>query len=205
MSDNPTHIKPSRPLRIVNPSANGSHHFFRGGRPIKLVIVGAISVIAILAFIASSIQKWLWMRQLGYTGVFWTLLSVRWELFCAAFVVALLYLWINLRLAARNGAISGGIRRSQGASFGRAHWRGSVRTLHKLLYCCCRSRRSWVMIADTAPTDDAPADGLHCKGCMDARCPHCRHEHTQPRQRPGVRCDRNPCQTLSVIHSSLSC
>ena len=44
------------------------------------------------------------MRQLGYAGVFWTLLSVRWELFCAAFVVALLYLWINLRLAARNGA-----------------------------------------------------------------------------------------------------
>jgi hypothetical protein len=85
------------------------------------------------------------------------------------------------------------------------HWRGSVKTLHKLLYCCCRSRRSWVMIAGTAPTDDAPADGLHCKGCMDARCPHCRHEHTQPRQRPGVRCDRNPFQTLSFIHSSLSC
>ncbi len=105
MSDNPTHIKPSRPLRIVNPGANGSHHLFRRGRPIRLVIVGAIAVIAILAFIASSIQEWLWMRQLGYTGVFWTLLSVRWELFCAAFVVALLYLWINLRLAARNGAI----------------------------------------------------------------------------------------------------
>jgi uncharacterized membrane protein (UPF0182 family) len=29
---------------------------------------------------------------------------VRWELFALAFVVALLYLWINLRLAARNGA-----------------------------------------------------------------------------------------------------
>ena len=61
-------------------------------------------LIAILAFIPSWIQKWLWMRQLGYAGVFWTLLSVRWELSCAAFVVALLYLWINLRLAARNGA-----------------------------------------------------------------------------------------------------
>ena len=45
----------------------------------RLVIVGAISVIALLAFITSWIQKWLWMRQLGYTGVFWTLLSVRWE------------------------------------------------------------------------------------------------------------------------------
>lgn len=43
------------------------------------------------------------MRQLGYAGVFWTLLSLRWELFCVAFVAALLYLWINLRLAARNG------------------------------------------------------------------------------------------------------
>jgi uncharacterized membrane protein (UPF0182 family) len=46
------------------------------------------------------------MRQLGYSGVFWTLLSLRWELFCAAFVVALLYLWSNLRLAARNSATS---------------------------------------------------------------------------------------------------
>ena len=70
----------------------------------RLAIIGAISLIAILAFIPSWIQKWLWMRQVGYSGVFWTLFSVRWELFCAAFVVVLLYLWINLRLAARNGA-----------------------------------------------------------------------------------------------------
>jgi uncharacterized membrane protein (UPF0182 family) len=49
-------------------------------------------------------QKWLWMREVGYSRVFWTLFSVRWELFCAAFVVGLLYLWINLRVAARNGA-----------------------------------------------------------------------------------------------------
>ena len=67
------------------------------------MIIGAISVIAILAFIPSWIQKWLWMRQLNYTGVFWTLFSVRWGLFGAAFVVALLYLWINLRVAAKNG------------------------------------------------------------------------------------------------------
>ncbi len=103
MSENTTH-EPSRPLANLNPSANGSHHLFRGGRPMRLVIVGVISVIAILVFVLGWIQKWLWMRQLGYTGVFWTLLSARWELFCSAFVVALLYLWINLRLAARNGA-----------------------------------------------------------------------------------------------------
>ena len=108
MIEKPTHVEPSRPLANEKSSANGSHHPIlgertRGGRLTRLVIVGAISIIALLAFIPSWIQKWLWMRQLGYAGVFWTLLSVRWELSCAAFVVTLLYLWINLRLAARNG------------------------------------------------------------------------------------------------------
>ena len=66
-------------------------------------MVGAISIIAVLAVIPGWIQKWLWMRQLNYTGVFWTLLSVRWGLFGAAFVGVSLYLWINLHLAAKNG------------------------------------------------------------------------------------------------------
>jgi uncharacterized membrane protein (UPF0182 family) len=72
----------------------------------RLVIVGMISIIALLAVIPSWIQNWLWMRELGYTGVFWNLLSVRWKLSCAAFIVTLLYLWITLRFAARNGTIS---------------------------------------------------------------------------------------------------
>jgi uncharacterized protein len=104
MSENRPHVEASRPLANIIPGAHGSHGLFRAGRAMRLVIVGAISVIVLLAFITSWIQKWLWMRQLGYTGVFWTLLSVQWELFCAAFVVALLYLWINLRVAARYGA-----------------------------------------------------------------------------------------------------
>jgi uncharacterized membrane protein (UPF0182 family) len=66
-------------------------------------MVAAVVLIALLVVISGWIQKGLWMRQLGYTGVFWTLLALRWELFCVAFVVALLYLWINLRHAARNG------------------------------------------------------------------------------------------------------
>jgi uncharacterized protein len=102
-------VEPSRPLADEKPSGNGSHYSIRIGPPsvgrsMKLAIVGAISLIAVLAFIPSLIQKWLWMREVGYSGVFWTLFSVRWELFCAAFVVVLLYLWVNLRLAARNGA-----------------------------------------------------------------------------------------------------
>jgi len=107
MIEKPTHVEPSRPFADEKPSANGSHQPILGGharvgRPMRLVIVGVISIIALLAFIPSWIQKWLWMRELGYTGVFWTLLSVRWELSCAAFIVTLLYLWINLHLAARN-------------------------------------------------------------------------------------------------------
>ena len=104
MIEKSTHLEPSRPLASVNPSANGSHDVFRGWRSMGLVAVGAISVIVILSLMPNWIQKWLWMRQFGYTGVFWTLLSLRCGLFCAAFVVALLYFWINLRLAATNGA-----------------------------------------------------------------------------------------------------
>jgi len=117
MIEQPPNIDPSKPVADGKPNGDESHNVIREvqprvgppregrpRRPIGLVIMGAISVIAILALIPSWIQKWLWMRQVGYSGIFWTLFSVRWELFCAAFVVALLYLWINLRVAARNGA-----------------------------------------------------------------------------------------------------
>jgi len=44
------------------------------------------------------IQKLLWMRELDYVGIFWTLLSVKWGMFVVALVFAFLYLWINARL-----------------------------------------------------------------------------------------------------------
>src|ERR1022692_4948723 len=99
-----TTIEPRRPPEGEQGRGVGSYGIFRRWRPLKFIILGAGVLIAFLAVVSGLTQKGLWMRELGYTGVFWTLLSVRWELFCAAFVVALLYLWINLRLAARNGA-----------------------------------------------------------------------------------------------------
>ena len=72
------------------------------------MIVAAFLLIAVLVGIAGYLEKWLWMRQLDYTGIFWTLLSVQWAMFCSAFVFAFLYLWINLRQAAKN---SGAFRR----------------------------------------------------------------------------------------------
>jgi len=94
---------PSRSLAGDNGRVSGDYGTFWRWRPLKFILIAAVVIIALLAFTPDSIQKWLWMRQLGYSGVFWTLLSVRWGLFCAAFVVALLYLWINLGQAVRNG------------------------------------------------------------------------------------------------------
>jgi len=115
MIEKPPHIEPLKPVADGKPNGNGSHQVIREtpprvegprgvGRPMRLAFIGAILVIAILAFIPGWIQKWLWMRQLNYAGIFWTLFSVRWGLFGVAFVAALLYLSINLRLAVKSGA-----------------------------------------------------------------------------------------------------
>ena len=97
MIEKPTHDEPPRQLAVEKTRG------FRLGRPLELFIVAVVVLIILLVVISGYIQKGLWMRQLGYSGVFWTLLAFRWELFCAAFVVAFLYLWINFRLAAGNG------------------------------------------------------------------------------------------------------
>jgi uncharacterized membrane protein (UPF0182 family) len=78
----------------------------RRGRLLTLIIGAAILGIIILAIVSGAIQKWLWMQQLDFTVIFWTLLSVKWQMLCLAFVVAFLYLWINLHLAAKKGAVS---------------------------------------------------------------------------------------------------
>jgi uncharacterized protein len=83
-------------------SAPEKHPPFR--HLLGLVIAAAVLLVIVLGIITGYVQKWLWMRQLDYAGIFWTLLSVQWAMFCSAFVLALLYLWINLRQAVRNGA-----------------------------------------------------------------------------------------------------
>ena len=90
--EKPTTIEPPRPPEVEQGRAVGSYGIFRRWRPLKSIIAAVFLLIALVAVIPGWIQKWLWMRQLGYVGVFWTIWSVRWELFAAAFVVALLYL-----------------------------------------------------------------------------------------------------------------
>jgi uncharacterized membrane protein (UPF0182 family) len=61
-----------------------------------------IAIGVVLSLVLSLVQKWLWMRQLDYVGIFWTLLSVKWGIFGLTLFISVLYLWINLRFAARN-------------------------------------------------------------------------------------------------------
>ena len=61
-----------------------------------------IAIVVVLSTVLGLVQKWLWMRQLDYAGIFWTLLSVKWGIFGVALIVSVLYLWGNLRFAARN-------------------------------------------------------------------------------------------------------
>jgi uncharacterized protein len=104
----------TKSLRIVGrptpptPGKNGSSVGRRPSRRlINLLLVAAVLLAVVLIAMARNIEKWLWMKQLGYTGIFWTLLSVQWAMFCSAFVFAFLYLWFNFRQAARNSATGG--------------------------------------------------------------------------------------------------
>jgi uncharacterized membrane protein (UPF0182 family) len=76
------------------------------GHLLTLIIGAAILCIIILAIVSGTIQKWLWMQQLDFSIIFWTLLSAKWQMFCLAFVVAFLYLRINLHLAAKKATVS---------------------------------------------------------------------------------------------------
>ena len=79
----------------------------RGRRPLQIILLGAIVFVAFLVVISDWIQKDLWMHQLGYSGIFWTLLDLRCELYTGAFLAAFLFFWFNLRFALKNGATHG--------------------------------------------------------------------------------------------------
>jgi hypothetical protein len=104
-----------RPFAVPKGSAAGKHPPFRD--LLRLMITAAILLIIVLAIITGYVQKWLWMRQLDYAGIFWTLLSVQWAMFASAFVFAFLYVWINLRQAARiSAAFRGNVREAKSGS-----------------------------------------------------------------------------------------
>jgi uncharacterized membrane protein (UPF0182 family) len=52
------------------------------------MIAAAIVLIMVLAVMPDYIEKSLWMRQLDYENIFWTLLLVRWAMLVSAFLVS---------------------------------------------------------------------------------------------------------------------
>ena len=84
---------------------------------LSLLIAAAVLVVVVLGVITGYIEKWLWMRQLDYTGIFWTLLSVQWAMFFSAFAFTFLFLWINLRQAVRNSAALRAADHARGPAF----------------------------------------------------------------------------------------
>jgi uncharacterized membrane protein (UPF0182 family) len=70
---------------------------------LKRAVALAILLIVVLVLTAGWTQKWLWMQQLGFAGVFWTIFAYRLEMFCIGFLPVFLYVWINLRVAVGPG------------------------------------------------------------------------------------------------------
>ena len=68
-----------------NPRGSATRIHRPSGHLLRSLLVAAFLLFAVLVGIAGYLEKWLWMRQLDYTGIFWTLLSVQWAMFCVGF------------------------------------------------------------------------------------------------------------------------
>jgi uncharacterized membrane protein (UPF0182 family) len=90
--------EPRGPVRLI-PSPK-KRHLLRW----SLLVLIACGIV--LTVLLGLVQKWLWMRELDYVGIFWTLLSVKWGMFGVALICGLIFLGINLRFAARSVSIS---------------------------------------------------------------------------------------------------
>ena len=87
-----------------------------GRRWLILAVAGAVAIV--LLGVTGYVEQWLWMRQLDYVGIFWTLLSVQWAMGVLAFGLAFGFLWLNLRRAVQINIASGARGTPWGAALG---------------------------------------------------------------------------------------
>jgi|SRR5208283_85363 len=90
--------------------ANRRSHQPKKRHLLRWGLLAPIGCVIVLAVLLGLIQKLLWMRELDYSGIFWTLLSVKWGMFGAALVFGFLYRWINLRFECHGQSSHRGIR-----------------------------------------------------------------------------------------------
>lgn len=72
------------------------------GRALKWTLPLALLLFVALVTIPGLLKQWLWMDQVNYVGIFWTVLWIKLGIACIAFLAAFLFIWINLRRAATN-------------------------------------------------------------------------------------------------------
>ncbi len=75
---------------------------------VQLVIPAVILLAIAIGMITGYLEKWLWMEQLKYTGIFWKLFSVQWTMYAASFACVFVFVWLNLRHALVVGGVPGG-------------------------------------------------------------------------------------------------
>ena len=120
VTDKPHEEPVARPTVVVetNNFATGVGDF-EGGQPpawlgsvLKWIVPVAVLLIAAFGLLPSFLQKWLWMRELNFAGIFWTLFSIKVGMTCVAFLVALAFLGFNVRKAARHSFAEPSSKRS---------------------------------------------------------------------------------------------
>jgi uncharacterized membrane protein (UPF0182 family) len=67
----------------------------------RYLLPAAILLLLLIAGVTGYMRKWLWMGQLHFKGIFWTLLAVQWTMFAVAFVCVFAFVWVNLHHALR--------------------------------------------------------------------------------------------------------
>ncbi len=77
--------------RPISHGVAGKQHGYWWVKLLTWRALVAVLIIAALREVPALLQKWLWMRQLNYAGIFWTLLVVKWGMACVAFIGAFLF------------------------------------------------------------------------------------------------------------------
>ena len=71
------------------------------------VILGAGALAIVLFKLVDWAAEYLWFQALGYESVFWTLRELKIGFFLLAFIPALAYFWINVRIFDTRSDLSG--------------------------------------------------------------------------------------------------
>jgi len=125
----------------------GAHALWPSGARLRHwgpYLIVAILVVGTLLDIPSYLQKWLWMRQLGFLNIFWTLLTIQWGMFLLGFVFAFLFFWSNARQALHTSALQRGGLIPNHNDY-RGPWSTAARSPGDL-----RSGLAWLRLAELA-------------------------------------------------------